>query len=203
MAAKKAPRKATVKRETKETKVSVTLALDGSGVTDVSTGIGMFDHLLEQLGKHGMFDLSVKAMGDLQVDAHHTVEDIGIAVGRAFAEALGDRAGIARMGDRTVPLDEALALVSVDISGRGYAVIDVTWSGATAGELPTDLIPHFLDAFAREGGININARVLAGAIDHHKAEAMFKALARALGDATRVEPRLSGRPASTKGTLDG
>ncbi len=203
MAGEGAPRRAQVRRETRETQIEVDLALDGSGEASASTGIGMFDHLLEQLGKHGLFDLRVTAKGDLAVDAHHTVEDTGIALGRAFAEALGDRAGIVRMADRTVPLDEALASVAVDISGRGYAVCEARWSGAAVGGLPTDLVAHFLDAFAREAGIGVYARVLAGAIDHHKAEALFKALGRALGDATRVEPRLQGRAASTKGTLSG
>lgn len=202
MAAEQAPRKARVARETGETRIEIELALDGSGETSVRTGIGMFDHLLEQIGKHGLFDLRVTSEGDLHVDPHHTVEDTGLALGRAFAEALGDRAGIARMADRTVPLDEALASVAVDISGRGYAVCEAGWSGPAIGELPSDLIPHFLDAFAREAGIGIHARVLTGAIDHHKAEALFKALGRALGDATRVEPRLRGKAASTKGTLE-
>lgn len=197
-----AARRARVERQTGETRIEVDLALDGSGETSVRTGIGMFDHLLEQVGKHGLFDLRVTAQGDLDVDPHHTVEDTGIALGRAFAEALGERAGIVRMADRTVPLDEALASVAVDISGRGYAVCEAGWSGAAIGELPADLIAHFLDAFAREAGIGVYARVLAGAIDHHKAEALFKALGRALGDATRVEPRLRGRAASSKGTLD-
>jgi imidazoleglycerol-phosphate dehydratase len=202
MAVEQAPRKATVTRETRETRIEVDLALDGSGETSVQTGIGMFDHLVEQIGKHGLFDLGVRAQGDLHVDPHHTVEDTGIALGRAFAEVLGDRAGIVRMADRTVPLDEALASVAVDVSGRGYAVCEAAWSGPFIGELPADLIAHFLDAFAREAGIAVYARVLAGAIDHHKAEALFKALGRALGDATRIEPRLQGKPASTKGTLE-
>lgn len=202
MPAKRSPRRAQVARETRETRIEVSLTLDGSGESSVSTGIGMFDHLLEQIGKHGLFDLRVAARGDLSIDAHHTVEDTGIALGRAFAEALGDRAGIVRMADRTVPLDEALATVAVDISGRGYAVCEAAWSGAAAGELSLNLIPHFLDAFAREAGIGLYARVLAGAIDHHKAEALFKALGRALGDATRIEPRLQGRAPSTKGSLD-
>ncbi len=202
MAGKPVPRKAKIERETRETRVEVDLALDGAGETSVQTGIGMFDHLLEQIGKHGLFDLRLSAQGDLNVDPHHTVEDVGIALGRAFAEALGDRAGIVRMADRTVPLDEALASVAVDISGRGYAVCEAEWSSPAIGGLPADLLAHFLDAFAREAGIGVYARVLAGAIDHHKAEALFKALGRALGDATRVEPRLQGRAASSKGTLD-
>jgi imidazoleglycerol-phosphate dehydratase len=190
-----------VARETKETKVYVQMFLDGTGETTVNTTIGMFDHLLSQIGRHGVIDLDVGAKGDTHVDEHHLVEDVGLALGKCLDEALGDREGIVRMADATVPLDEALASVAVDLSGRGYAVVDVAWTGDRVGELPVDLLSHFLWSFASEGKLNINARVLAGVNDHHKAEALFKALGRALGQATRLDPRRAGAAPSTKGTL--
>jgi imidazoleglycerol-phosphate dehydratase len=196
-----ADRRAHVKRETKETKISVELDLDGTGETNVSTGIGMLDHLLAQIGKHGIIDLTIEAKGDLQVDEHHTIEDIGLAIGKAIDEALGSRESIVRMADATVPLDEALATVAVDLSGRGYAVLDVVWTDSRIGELPADLLNHFLWSLASEGKLSLNARVLAGVNDHHKAEALFKALGRALCAATRLEPRRRGGTPSTKGTL--
>jgi len=189
------------RRETRETSIDVSINLDGSGIADVSTGLGMLDHMISQLARHGIFDISLHATGDLYIDAHHTTEDAGIALGRAFADALGDGTGIVRMADALVPLDEALAHVAVDLSGRGYAVTAVTWSSEKVGELPGDLIEHFLHSFAREGRFNLNARVLSGVNDHHKAESMFKALARALCNATRIEPRRAGSTPSTKGTL--
>ena len=192
---------ASVERETKETKVAVSLNLDGRGDAEVSTGIGMLDHLLSQIGKHGLFDLRIEAKGDLSTDEHHTLEDVGLALGQALDQALGKREGIVRMADATVPLDEALATVAVDLSGRGYAVVDVAWTSDRAGELPTDLINHLLWSFAAEAKITLNARVLSGVNDHHKAESLFKALGRALGAASRPEPRLQGKAASTKGTL--
>jgi len=194
-----ADRTAKVERETKETKVSIGLNLDGSGETKVETGIGMLDHLVSQIGKHGIIDLAVAAHGDLSTDEHHTVEDVGLALGRALDEALGPREGIVRMADALVPLDEALASVALDLSGRGYAAIEVAWTGERIGELPADLISHFLWSLASEAKLTLNARVLSGVNDHHKAEALFKALGRALGAASRPEPRRKG--ASTKGTL--
>ena len=196
-----AERRAKVKRETNETQVSVDINLDGRGYTEIATGIGMLDHLLAQVGKHGLFDITLSAKGDLATDEHHTVEDIGLALGRALDEALGGREGIVRMADATVPLDEALASVAVDLNGRGYATLDVAWTGERMGELPTDLIGHFLWSLASEGKLTLNARVLAGVNDHHKAEALFKALGRALGAATRLDPRRLGQAPSTKGTL--
>ena len=196
-----ANRRAAVKRETKETQVSVELKLDGRGEAKIDTGIGMLDHLIAQVARHGIIDITVRAKGDLSTDEHHTVEDVGLALGRALDEALGDRTGIVRMADATVPLDEALASVAVDLSGRGYAVVDVAWTGERAGELPTDLVGHLLWSLASEGKMKIHARVLAGVNDHHKAEALFKALGRALGAASRPEPRLAGRAPSTKGKL--
>ena len=194
-------REATVQWGTKETAIDVSLRLDGSGQIDVDTGIGMLDHMLDQLGKHGGFDLKLKATGDLHVDAHHTVEDIGLALGRAFNDALGDRAGIARMADRAVPLDEALVHVVLDLSGRPYAAIDLRFATAQAGELPTALVPHFLESLAQEGRFALHVRQLAGgANDHHSMEAAFKALARALRDAVSIIEG-GGSVPSTKGTL--
>ncbi len=197
-----ADRRASVKRDTKETQVRVDINLDGRGEADVATGIGMLDHLLAQVAKHGIIDITLQASGDLSTDEHHTVEDIGLALGRALDEALGAREGIVRMADAKVPLDEALASVAVDLSGRGYAVVDVPWTGERVGELPTDLVGHLLWSFASEGKLTLHAHVHSGVNDHHKAEALFKALGRALGAATRLEPRLQGRPPSTKGKLE-
>ncbi len=191
----------TYKRETKETVVEVSWNLDGTGQADVSTGIGMLDHLVSQIGRHGIFDITLKAKGDLEIDSHHTVEDVGIALGRALAEALGDSSGIVRMGDALVPLDEALAQVAVDLSGRAYSAISVSWTDSRIGELPCDLVEHFVQSMAHEGRFNLHARVLAGVNDHHKAECMMKALGRALCAATRVDPRRAGQTPSTKETL--
>jgi imidazoleglycerol-phosphate dehydratase len=196
-----ADRNASVERKTNETRVRVELDLDGRGDADVSTGIGMLDHLLAQVGKHGLIDLRIEATGDLSTDEHHTVEDVGLALGRALDEALGTREGIVRMADATVPLDEAVAAVAVDLSGRGYATLEAAWTGERVGELPTALIHHLLWSLANEGKLTLSARVLSGVNDHHKAEALFKALGRALGAASRLEPRLQGRAPSTKGRL--
>ncbi len=196
-----ADRRGKVERETKETQVRVELNLDGSGETNIATGIGMLDHLLSQIGKHGIIDITATAKGDLETDEHHSVEDIGLALGRALDEALGGREGIMRMADATVPLDEALASVAVDLNGRGYSVLDVSWTGERIGELPVDMISHFLWSLASEGKFTMHGRVLSGVNDHHKAEALFKALGRALGAATRLEPRRQGRTPSTKGRL--
>jgi len=174
--------------------------LDGSGQVDIATGIGMLDHLLEQLPRHSLFDIMIQASGDIDRDPHHLIEDVGISLGRALAEALAERRGIVRMAHAVVPLDEALALVAVDLSGRGHAAVDLPFTSDRIGELPTEMIAHHLAAFAVEGRFNLHVRVLAGTNDHHKAEAAFKALARALGDATRIDPRISDIP-STKGTL--
>ncbi|MCI0776892.1 MAG: imidazoleglycerol-phosphate dehydratase HisB [Chloroflexi bacterium] len=194
-------RKASIKRETKETQITLELDLDGSGKAEVSTGIGMLDHLIEQIAKHGIIDITLSAKGDLSTDEHHTVEDVGLVLGQALNEALGDRAGIVRMADATVPLDEALATVAVDLSGRGYAVLDVAWTGERIGELPVDLVNHLLWSLASEGKMTLNARVLSGVNDHHKAEAIMKALGRALSMASRPEPRRQGSVPSTKGKL--
>jgi imidazoleglycerol-phosphate dehydratase len=188
-------------RETRETSVSATWDLDGTGKADVVTGIGMLDHLVSQIARHGIFDITLDAKGDLEVDAHHTVEDVGIALGRAFAEAVGDARGIVRMGDALVPLDEALAQVAVDLSGRAYCVTAVSWSGQRIGELPSDLVEHFLQSIAYEAKFNLHARVHAGVNDHHKAECLMKALGRALCAATRIDERRAGQTPSTKEAL--
>lgn len=193
------PRRVRVRRATRETQVEVELALDGSGLVSVATGIGFYDHLLSSLGHHGLFDLSVTAHGDLEVDEHHTVEDVALVLGAAFAEALGDKAGLNRFGDSAVPMDEALATAVIDLSGRPYAVIDLPFRGERAGALPLQLIPHALESFARTSGATLNLQG-SGRNDHHLAEAAFKALGRALRVACEPDPRRTG-VASTKGAL--
>ncbi len=181
--------------------MAVRLDLDGSGDAAVETGIPFFDHMLDQLARHGVFDLTLRCHGDLLVDTHHTVEDCGLLLGRALHQALGDRAGIRRMGHARVPMDEALAEVAVDLSGRSYCVAEV--AGAGSAGLPPALLAHFLESFATEGRFTLHARVVYGRNDHHQAEAVFKALARALSDAVARDPRRSGSLPSTKGTLTG
>jgi len=183
--------------------VAVDMNLDGSGRADIATGIGMLDHLLEQLPRHSLFDITIQASGDIERDPHHLIEDIGIGLGRALSEALGERRGIVRMGHAIVPLDEALALVAVDLSGRGHAALELPFASERVGQLPTEMLAHLLSAFAIEGRLNLHVRVPAGTNDHHKAEAVFKALARALGDATRIDPRIAGEVPSTKEVLEG
>ena len=192
-------RTVTVRRQTRETTVEITIDLDGTGETDVSTGIGFFDHLLGALGHHALIDLAVRAEGDLEVDEHHTVEDVALVLGAALAEALGDRAGIVRFGDASVPMDEALASAVVDVGGRPYAVIDLPFRGERVGGLPLQLVEHALEAFARTAGATIHLRG-AGRNDHHVAEAAFKALGRALRAACEPDARRRG-VASTKGSL--
>ncbi len=194
-------RTSTISRQTSETDIALSLNLDGSGRASIATSVGFLDHLLRHVAVHGLFDLDVKAAGDLQIDPHHTVEDVGIVLGQAFDQALGDRKGIARMGSAYVPMDEALAFVAVDLSGRPYAVIQAEWHTPSLGLLPTSLIPHFLESFAFNAKINLHARVEYGRDDHHQAEALFKALGRALDAATVIDPRRAGAVPSTKGTL--
>lgn len=191
-------RTSTIKRETKETSISLELNIDGSGKDEMVTGIRMFDHLLSQLAKHGVFDIKVSATGD---DQHHLVEDVAICLGKALSEALGDKRGIVRMADATVPMDDALATVAVDISGRGYAVLDLPFAENDMFSFPSDLVRHFLEAFAAEAKINLHARIEYGSNDHHKAEALFKALGRALDVATRIDERISGELPTTKNML--
>lgn len=192
-------RQVTLTRRTRETDITVRLILDGGGDCSIETGVGFYDHLLTSLGHHGLFDLTVRATGDLQVDEHHTVEDVALVLGAAFAEALGDRAGINRFGDASVPMDESLATAVVDVGGRPYAIVDLPFRGATVGALPLQLVEHVLDSFARSGGMTLNLRG-SGRNDHHLAEAAFKALGRALRIACEPDPRRAG-VASTKGAL--
>jgi imidazoleglycerol-phosphate dehydratase len=191
-------RTATVRRETGETQIEISLNLDGRGQAQVKTGVGFLDHMLAALARHARFDLTVHASGDLHVDEHHTVEDVGIALGMALGEALGDRAGITRMGHAVVPMDEALALIAVDIGGRGYCVFDGEFDTPRIGGMATSLVPHFFESLAMEARMNLHARLLAGRDDHHRAEALFKALARALHQASRPDPSLGGDLPSTK-----
>ena len=193
-------RQARIERTTKETQVVLELALDGSGAAKVETGIGFLDHMLTLLAGHGLFDLTVQAGGDLQIDEHHTAEDVCICLGRAIDQALGDRSGIVRTGHAFVPMDETLARVVVDLSGRPYCVFDAEFTTPKLGELGTDLLFHLFESIAIHGRMNLHAALLYGRNDHHKAEGLFKALARALDAATRLDERRSGVP-STKGTL--
>ena len=193
-------RTAVIERQTSETNISLQLNIDGTGSYEISTGISMFDHLMSQLAKHGMFDLKLTATGD---DTHHIIEDIAICLGQAFLTALGDKRGIERMADVAVPMDEALAAVTLDISGRGYAVLDLNFTGNDMPDFAADLVRHFLESFAVESRINLHARILYGSNDHHKAEALFKALGKALDKATIIDSRISGELPTTKGYLQG
>jgi len=195
-----AERKAKVVRETAETNVKVELNIDGSGQFQITTGTRMFDHLLTQLAQHGVFDIKISASGP---DQHHVVEDVAISLGKAFRQALKEKQGIVRMAHAVVPMDEALAEVAVDIGGRVYSAIEVDFDEASIGDLDADLVRHFLVSLASEAKINLHAKVLSGINDHHKAEALFKAVARALDSATRIDERLIGRIPSTKEVIEG
>ncbi|MGP1674019.1 MAG: imidazoleglycerol-phosphate dehydratase HisB [Candidatus Limnocylindrales bacterium] len=192
-------RRATVARKTRETDVTVTVDLDGTGQARIATGVGFYDHLLTSFAHHGLFDVSIEATGDLHIDAHHTVEDVALVLGATIAEALGDRAGIRRFGDAAVPMDESIATAVLDVGGRPYAVIDLPFRGDSVGELPLQLIEHALESFARTSGTTLHLRGT-GRNDHHLAEAAFKALARAMRVACEPDPRRVG-VASTKGSL--
>ncbi len=192
-------RRATVERVTKETTIRAELALDGSGTSSVDTGLPFFDHMLQQLGTHAGFDLAVTAVGDLEVDGHHTVEDVGLALGQALAEALGDTRGVRRFASITVPLDEAAVSVALDLSGRPFVVHEVPVDAEVIGTYDTGLTEDFVRAFATAAGLTIHVRLIAGRSPHHVVEAEFKALAKALGDACAPTGR-SGTP-STKGSL--
>ena len=194
-----AERKAKVTRETKETSVKVELNLDGKGQSEITTGIRFFDHMLSQLAQHGIFDIKLSATG---ADQHHVVEDVAISLGKAFNQALEDRRGIVRMAHAVVPMDDTLALVALDIGGRGYAAFEASFNNTSIEKMPSDLIRHFFVSFASEAKLNIHAKVLSGIDDHHKAEALFKALARALDAATRLDERIAGRIPSTKDTIE-
>jgi imidazoleglycerol-phosphate dehydratase len=196
---KMAERKATVTRETKETSVKVELNIDGKGQSEITTGIRFFDHMLSQLAQHGIFDIKLSATGP---DQHHVVEDVAISLGKAFNQALGDRRGIVRMAHAIVPMDDALALVALDIGGRGYTEFEASFNDTSIEKMSADLIRHFFVSFASEAKLNVHAKVLSGVDDHHKAEALFKALARALDAATRLDERITGRIPSTKDTIE-
>lgn len=199
-----AERTGTCTRDTNETQVAVTLNLDGSGVANIATGNGMLDHLLSQVSRHGLVDLDIQTKGDwIQTGWHHTVEDTAVALGRAFHDAIGDGAGITRMGHAIVPLDEALARVALDISGRGYGAIEMGIGDALVGDLPGDLVRHFLLSFAVEAKVNLHVTVLEGVNAHHKAEAAFKAFARAMRDAVAIDARAGAQVPSTKGSIAG
>ena len=193
------PRKATVVRNTRETRISVTVDLDGAGNADIHTGIGFFDHMLDSFARHGLFDLAVHCDGDLFVDSHHTIEDTGIALGTALRQALGDKRGIARYGSALLPMDETLALCAIDLSGRPYFVYDAAFSSPACGGMDTQMAREFFYAVSYAAAMDLHLRVLYGENDHHKLEALFKAFARALDAATRRDARVAGIP-STKGS---
>jgi imidazoleglycerol-phosphate dehydratase len=194
-------RSAEITRKTNETDIRLKLNLDGNGRYRIHTGLGFLDHMLGHIALHGLFDLELEAQGDLEVDPHHTVEDCALALGQALDLALGERKGIVRMGWAYVPMDESLAFVSLDLSGRPYSVIQAEWHTPMVGLMPTSLMAHFLESLAVTARMNLHARVLYGRDDHHQAEALFKALGRALDEATRMDPRRQGTIPSTKGTL--
>ncbi len=193
-------RTAAVTRTTRETNITVQLTLDGTGAADIRTGIGFFDHMLEGFARHGLFDVTVRCEGDLQVDGHHSVEDVGIALGTAIRQALGDKQGIARYGSCLLPMDETLALCAVDLGGRPYFVYDADFAGPACGGFDTQLAREFFYAVSYAAAMNLHLKVLYGANDHHKLEAMFKAFAKALDAAARPDARIEG-VLSTKGTL--
>jgi imidazoleglycerol-phosphate dehydratase len=196
-------RSASIERTTKETSVSVTVALDGAGRYDVATGVGFFDHMLEQLARHSLVDITVRAKGDRHIDDHHTVEDVGIALGRAVREAMGDLAGIARYADVHLPMDETLTRVAVDVSGRPFLVFDVAFPCEKIGSFDTELVREFFQAFAVNAGVTLHVATLYGGNAHHIAESCFKGLARALRLALAIDPRLGGELPTTKGRLGG
>ena len=193
-------RTAEIERSTAETGVKVRIDLDGTGTKEISTRVGFLDHMLELFAVHGLFDLEIEASGDLHVDCHHTVEDVAIVLGKAIDEALGSREGIARIAHSFVPMDEALARVAVDLGGRSYAVFRADWKGTRLGNMDVDMVRHFFETLAFNSRMNLHAEVLYGRNDHHKAEALFKALARALRAASRIDPDRKGVP-SSKGVI--
>ena len=194
-------RQASVSRETAETKVAVTLNLDGAGAGRIATGVGFLDHMLVLLARHALFDLDVEAQGDRQVDDHHTVEDVGICIGQAFAQALGDKRGIARYASLDLPMDEALSRVAVDVSGRPHLVFRAEFRTGKIGTFDTELVREWFQAFANNSGVTLHAETLYGTNAHHVAESLFKGLARALRAAVALDPREEGRIPSTKGAL--
>lgn len=193
-------RHTSINRRTSETDIELSLALDGTGIHEIDTGVGFLDHMLTHVALHSLFDLVVTARGDLNIDAHHTIEDVAIVLGQALDRALGERQSINRMGHAYVPMDEALARIVVDLSGRPYCVVDASWRTPAMGQMPTSLVGHFLETLAVHARMNLHAKVFYGRDDHHQAEALFKALGRALRQAVAVDERRKGVP-STKGTL--
>jgi imidazoleglycerol-phosphate dehydratase len=196
-------RTAKISRATKETRIDVEIDIDGTGKVDISTGVGFFDHMLEQLARHSLMDITVKAVGDLHIDAHHTVEDTGIALGQALRQAMGDLRGITRYADVHLPMDETLTRVAMDVSGRPFLVFRTSFHTHKIGEFDTQLVREFFQAFAMNGGITLHIETLYGENDHHISESCFKGVARALGTALRIDPRQQDRVPSTKGTLSG
>ncbi len=194
-------RTATIRRDTSETKVTVTVNLDGDGIYDVKTGVGFFDHMLEQLSRHSLIDLTVRCDGDLHIDAHHSVEDTALALGAAVAQALGDKRGIRRYGDALSPMDETLTRVALDISGRPWLVWRARFTQSRLGDMDTEMFQHFFHSFAQTAGITLHVETLYGDNNHHSAESMYKALARALRTATEIDARKADAIPSTKGTL--
>lgn len=195
-------RRVVLERKTGETNISVDISIDGSGQYFVETGISMLDHMLSQLARHGVFDLRISAESTTDPDGHHVAEDVAILLGRAFGQALGERKGLVRMAHAVVPLDEALAFVAVDVGGRGYSQIEISFSQDKVGDLTSDMARHFLETFAMEGRFNIHAKFIEGLNDHHKIEALFKALAKSLDSATRIDPRTADQVPSTKGIIE-
>jgi imidazoleglycerol-phosphate dehydratase len=196
-------RTASLSRKTNETEITVTVGLDGTGVADIATGVGFFDHMLTQVARHGLIDLHVRAKGDLHIDDHHTVEDVGIALGQCVRQALGDKRGITRYASAYLPMDEALTRCAVDISGRPFLVFRTAFHTPKIGSFDTQLVEEWFRAFAMNAGITLHVETLYGGNDHHIAESCFKALARALGAAVAIDPRQADRVPSTKGVLEG
>lgn len=196
-------RKAKIERKTKETEITAEIDLDGTGAYDISTGIGFLDHMLEQLARHGLIDIKLKAKGDLHIDFHHTAEDSGIVLGQAVAKALGDKVGITRYADVHLPMDETMTRVAVDVSGRPYLIWNVEFTRPKVGEMDTELFREWFQAFAQNAGITLHIQNLYGENNHHIAETCYKGLARALRQAVSLDPRQAGRVPSTKGTLNG
>ena len=196
-------RQATIERNTKETQIRVAVALDGSGAYQVQTGVGFLDHMLEQLSRHSLIDLNVSAKGDLHIDAHHTTEDVGIAIGEAVNKALGDRRGITRYGSALIPMDETLTRVALDLSNRPYLIWKVAFSRPKLGDMDTELFKEWFQAFAQAAGVTLHVETLYGENNHHIVESCFKALARALRQAIEIDPRKADAVPSTKGVLGG
>lgn len=194
-------RQSSIQRKTNETDISLSINLDGSGKQNIATGIGFFDHMLTQIAVHGLMDIDLQAEGDLHIDAHHTIEDCGIVLGEAIGQALGEKLGIRRMAEASVPMDDALAKVVLDLSGRSYAVIQIPWVSPSVGNIPTSLIEHFFETVAVAAKMNLHIRVFYGKDNHHIAEATFKAFARALDAAVQIDERRMGVAPSSKGII--